>query len=396
MRNNSGKIKIGHVITRMIIGGAQENTLFTVQGLAENEKYDVDLITGPETGPEGDLTYQIGERVKYRVLPIHFLRRNINPFYDMTAFICLYRLFCREKYDIVHTHSSKAGIIGRFAANLAGVPVIVHTIHGLPFHAFQSRMVHEIYRRAEKSAAKVTDKIITVADAMTDQAVQAGVAGPEKFMTIHSGMVLEPFLRRDYDLPLLRGKFGLMPEDIVIGKVARLFHLKGHEYLIDAAKDIVKFFPKVKFLLIGDGILKNDLEKRIQEAGLSNHFVFAGLIAPEKVPEAIAVMDIVVHTSLREGLAKVIPQALALGKPVVSFNLDGASEVIENGKNGFLIPARDTASLSKAVIQLLQNPELMKKMGSEGLKKVDPFFRKEYMVSRLDVLYEKIRKEKNL
>lgn len=384
------KNKICHVITRMIIGGAQENTLFTVEGLAQKPGYEVTLVSGPQTGPEGDLKSKIQDRPSFHLVLEPSLRRNIHPFFDGLALWRLYRFFKREQFDIVHTHSSKAGILGRVAAWAANVPLIIHTIHGLPFHAFQNRFVNRIYERLERFCASLTRKIITVAEAMSEQAVRAGVADAQKFVCIRSGMDLTLFLRRDYDRSRIRQKWGLSGSDIVIGKVARLFHLKGHEYLIQAAPKIVKEFPKVKFLLIGDGLLKESLQEKIRDMKLENHFVFGGLVQPQEIPETIAVMDIVVHVSLREGLAKVLPQALASGKPVISFDLDGAREVVRDGVNGFLVSPCDSLGLSEALLKLLRDPALCEKMSAQGPRVVDPYFRKEYMVDKIDELYRSL------
>ena len=386
------KIKVCHVITRMIIGGAQENTLFTVEGLADKEAYEVTLVSGPESGPEGDLKEKIEDSSKFRFVIEPYLRRNINPFFDVFTLIRFYRLFKKEKFDIVHTHSSKAGILARMAAAWAHVPVIIHTIHGLPFHAFQNHFTNLFYQKLERFCAQFTTKIITVADAMTAQAVEAHVAPESHFTCIRSGMDLSLFLRQDDDRQKVRQKWGLKENDLVIGKIARLFHLKGHEYLIRAAAKIVKEFPQVKFLLIGDGILRETLENKIKDLKLQDHFIFAGLIQPEEIPEAIAVMDIVVHVSLREGLAKVLPQALASGKPVVAFDLDGTREVIRDGINGFLVPACDALALEDSLIKLLKDSYLRETMSRQGPKGVDPYFRKEYMVNRIDELYQKLLK----
>jgi glycosyltransferase involved in cell wall biosynthesis len=372
----------------MIIGGAQENTLLTVEGLAQKEHYQVTLVLGNETGPEGDLSYKMHGQVPYRVIRVSVLRRNIHPVLDLIAFFKLYRFFRKEKFKIVHTHSSKAGILGRFAAKFAGVPVVIHTIHGLPFHPFQNRFVNLFYRGLERVAAAQADKIVTVAHAMTQQALQAGIADSEKFVTIRSGMDLDPFLKTNYDTEKIRKKFGLSSQDVVIGKIARLFHLKGHEYLIEAASSIVREFPDTKFLLVGDGVLKEGLQQRVHHLGLSKNFIFTGLVRPEEIPELISIMDIVVHVSLREGLAKVLPQAMASGKPVISFDLDGAGEVIQNGVNGFLVSSRDTAGLTEAIVKLLKDPMLAQRMGREGRKAVDPYFRYEYMVGEIDHLYQ--------
>ncbi len=386
------KIKVCHVITRMIIGGAQENTLFTVEGLADKEAYEVTLVSGPESGPEGDLKEKIEDSGKFRFVIEPYLRRSIHPFFDFFTLFRLRRFFKKEKFDIVHTHSSKAGVLGRMAAVWAHVPFVIHTIHGLAFHPFQNRFTNVFYQKMERFCAQFTTKIITVADAMTAQAVEVHVAPESQFVCIRSGMDLSLFLRRDYDRQKIRQKWGLKENDFVIGKIARLFHLKGHEYLIRAASKIVKECPHVKFLLIGDGILKESLQNKIKALNLQNYFIFAGLIQPEEIPESIAAMDAVVHVSLREGLAKVLPQALASGKPVVAFDLDGTREVIRDGINGFLVPACDTLALGDSLMKLLKDPHLCETMSMQGPRGVDPYFRKEYMVDRIDELYQKLLK----
>lgn len=383
--------KVCHIITRMIIGGAQENTLFTVEGLAQ-KGYDVTLVSGSQTGPEGDLTYLIEEGAPYRFVVEPFLWRNIHPVFDVMAFVKLVYFFRKERFDIVHTHSSKAGILARWAAFTAQVPIIVHTIHGLPFHRYQNKWVNLIYRCCERISARATTKIITVADAMAREALKAHVASAVKFTTIYSGMDLVPFLRRDHDWVQIRKKYGLTGEDLVIGKVARLFHLKGHSYLLQAAVKVVQEFPRVKFLLVGDGILRNSFQTEIRKRGIEKNFIFTGLLRPKAIPEIISAMDIVVHVSLREGLAKVLAQAAASGKPVISFDLDGAKEVIENNVNGFLVPPCDEGALTEALLKLLRNPELCKTMGARGPQKVDPYFRKEYMVDRIDEFYQELLK----
>ncbi len=190
------QIKILHIITRLILGGAQENTLLTVEGLGKRKGYELTLATGPSLGPEGSLVGE-AERKGIKLIRVPGMRREINPWRDFLTFVELYRLIKRGNYDIVHTHSSKAGILGRLAARLAGTKVIVHTIHGLPFHEYQSRGVNYFYILWERFAALFTDKIITVAEAMTSKALEAKLAPEEKFITIYSGMELDKFLESE-------------------------------------------------------------------------------------------------------------------------------------------------------------------------------------------------------
>jgi glycosyltransferase involved in cell wall biosynthesis len=316
------------------------------------------------------------------------MARSINPLADTSALLAIRRIIKKGRYHVVHTHSSKAGVLGRLAAKLAGTPLIVHTIHGLAFHEYQPWLVNRVWRTAEKICAPVTDYFITVCDVMAEKALAAGIGKPEKYRTIYSGMELDWFLNAKFDSRKIREEFGI-PEGVpVVGKVARLFPLKGHDQLMDAAPEIVKRVPDVRFFLIGDGILLEHLQQRAREYGILDNFIFAGLIDRARIPEMISAMDIVVHTSLREGLARVLPQALAMGKPCVSFDIDGAREVVINDYTGYLVEAFDSVNLADRISRLLQDGDLRTKLGSNGRIHVDPKFRTETMVSDISDVYK--------
>jgi glycosyltransferase involved in cell wall biosynthesis len=348
----------------------------------------VALITGPAIGPEGSLVERArAKQLDVRVIPE--LRREIHPWRDWQSYRQIVRILAEIKPQIVHTHSSKAGILGRAASSRLGIPV-VHTIHGSPFHPFQNRLVHESYRRAETWAARRCDLLISVCDAMTDQYVIAGVAPRDKFVTVYSGMEVEPFLHPARPPATVRSELGFRPEHIVVGKVARLFELKGHEYVIAAARTVVAQNENVRFLFVGDGLLRNELERQIARAGLAGRFVFTGLVPPERVPELIAAVDIVVHASLREGLARVLPQALIAAKPVISYDIDGAREVVLPGETGFLLPPRAIAELAGAIVQLAGDAGLRDRFGQTGRASFTDQFRHETMTKKLREIYERV------
>jgi len=342
------KIKVFHVITRMIIGGAQENTLYTVEGLHRSGDFSVTLVTGPAVGREGDLLDRAADGgIDVRVLPL--MRRALNPVKDIAVFFQLLRMFLRERPHIVHTHSSKAGILGRLAARLAGVKVVIHTIHGLPFHPYQNAALNSLYVFLEKICTRISDKIIVVADAMRDQCLARGIGSPGKYVRIFSGMEVDRFLAAGKHRRALRENLGFADSDFVVAKVARLFPLKGHRDVIEAASRLRASCPSLRFLFIGDGILRESLRARIRDSGLEDRFTFAGLVPPSEVPAYLGAADAVVHASYREGLARVIPQALLAGKPVLSYDCDGAPEVIRDGVNGRLVPVGDVEALAEAV-----------------------------------------------
>ncbi len=370
----------------MIVGGAQENTLLTVIGLDAMPEYEVTLLSGIDKGREGELLSQARETTQLIVLPE--MGRSINPFSDVVAFWKLYKVIRAGRYHIVHTHSSKAGVLGRLAAWLAGTPLIVHTLHSLVFHDYQPWIVNRTWRIIKKICAKVTDYYISVSEVIVEKAIAAGIAKPEKFRTIYSGMELDWFLSAKFDTEKVKKEFGIPSDVPVVGKIARLFPLKGHDQLMDAAPEIVKRIPNVRFFLIGDGILLEHLQERARESGILENFVFAGLIDRQRIPEMISAMDVVVHTSLREGLARVLPQSLAMGKPCVSFDIDGAREVVINDRTGYLVEAFDSAGLANGVARLLEDEQLRKQFGENGRRHVDPNFRAEKMVADISEVYQ--------
>ncbi|CAN5486262.1 glycosyltransferase family 4 protein [soil metagenome] len=379
-------VRVLHIITRMIVGGAQENTLLSVVGLDAMPEYYVDFISGIDKGKEGELLSQARETTNLIVLPE--MGRSINPISDLAALWKLYRLIKDGRYHIVHTHSSKAGVLGRMAAWFAGTPLIVHTLHSLVFHDYQPWVVNRAWWLAKKICAPMTDYYISVSEIIVKKAIAAGIAEPERFRTIYSGMELDWFLNAKFDADALKREFGIPLDVPVVGKIARLFPLKGHDELMDAAPEIVKRVPNVRFFLIGDGILLEHLQKRASEYGILESFVFAGLIDRTRIPEMISAMDVVVHTSLREGLARVLPQSLAMGKPCVSFDIDGAPEVVIDDYTGYLVKAFDSVGLADRTARLLEDPELRKKLGENGRRHVDPNFRTEKMVADISEVYQ--------
>jgi glycosyltransferase involved in cell wall biosynthesis len=317
----------------------------------------------------------------------------VHPVKDLVALQKLTRQFRRHRPDIVHTHSGKAGVIGRLAAARAGVPVIVHTIHGPSFGAFQGSIANVVFTAAERAASRVTSHFITVADAMTSQYLGAGIGRRDQFTTIRSGFDLEPFLLAPND-PAMRSRFGFKPHDIVVGKIARLFALKGHDDLLNVAPGLIRKEPRLKFLLIGDGPWRERLETRARDAGIANHVRFAGLVPPLEVPRCIGIMDFLVHLSLREGLARALPQALAAAKPVVAYDVDGAREICLDARTGYLIRAGDRDKLEDAILKLAADPALRARLGAAGQTMVRNQFPTQRMVDAIYDLYVQLLKGK--
>ncbi len=386
------RMNVVHIITRLIIGGAQENTLLTVEDQHRDYGDRVALISGPGLGPEGSLEGR-ARAGGFDFFLVPSLRREIHPWRDWVSYRAIVRLLRQIQPDLVHTHSSKAGILGRVAAGRLGIPA-VHTIHGASFHFGQGRLTQALFRAAEKFAARYCDRFISVCDAMTDRYVAAGIAPRERFVTVYSGMDVEPFLRPSRSPEQVRRELGFGPEHVVIGKVARLFHLKGHEFVLRAAPTVVRAVPNVRFLFVGDGILRPQLERQLAEAGLSEYFVFVGLAPPERVPELIHAMDVVVHTSLWEGLARVLPQALIAAKPVVSYDVDGAREVVLPGQTGFLLPPQSVDELAQALIRLATDGALRRRLGEEGRRRFTEQFRHQNMTAQIRHVYQQVLQQR--
>jgi glycosyltransferase involved in cell wall biosynthesis len=388
-------VRILHVITRLIVGGAQENTLLTAIGQHNTPGCRVTLLAGIDDGPEGNLhsrAYAAG--VDLRLMKE--LVRPIAPTTDAVALAKLVRFIRSGRYDIVHTHSSKAGILGRIAARVAGVPIVIHTLHSLVFGEHATRRQNALYIALKRLCAPLTDRFISVCDATKNGAIAKGIGSPRKHVTIFSGFDIEPFLRVRDQLTVgeAKRKVGLLPEHLVVGKVARLFPQKGHDHFLAAAHKVAQSEPRARFLLVGDGILRSELERQAAELGLKDRMVFAGLVAPADVPAFVQAMDVVVHTSVREGLARVIPQASAVGKAVVGFALDGTPEAIQDGVSGLLARPYDADHVAACVLDLLGDPRRRERMGEVGRAFAAANFPVEVMVTRINRVYDEVLAER--
>jgi glycosyltransferase involved in cell wall biosynthesis len=381
-------MRIVHIITRLIIGGAQENTLLTVDRLHHYHGDDVTLIAGPADGPEGDLFDHARQRgLKVTLMPE--LVRPVRLASDLGAYWRLRRAFRQLQPEVVHTHSAKAGIIGRAAAWHERVPVVVHTVHGPSFGPFETRMRNCLYLVAERWAARRCHAMVSVCNAMTDQYLNAGVGRPEQYQTVYSGMDVEAFLHPPRSREEVRHELGLTGTEVAFGTVARLFENKGHDDILTVAPRVLAANPDVRFVFIGDGIYRQRLIAEAKRLGLEHAFHFVGLVPPSRIPELLAALDVIVHPSLREGLARVLPQALLVGRPVISYDIDGAREVVLP-ETGILLGVRDLGALSAAILRLAADPILRQSFGQEGRRRFAHQFRYETMTNQLRTLYERL------
>lgn len=380
------KIKVINPITRLIVGGAQETVIETCSTMNQ-ERFAPQIIAGPQTGPEGELITEVQKHgIPLTIIPE--IVREVNPIKDLIATWKLVNIFKREQPHIVHTHSSKTGIIGRWAARFARVPVIVHTVHGWAHHPYQNALTRGIYIFLERITAPFTDRLIAVSTLNVEKGLKDRIGTRDKYTVIHSCINIELFSRSAADSALLKKSLGLNSSSPVVGTVSRLSRQKNPLDFVKMAVLVKRQIPEAKFLFVGDGPLREDTEALISEYGLGNDVVLAGL--RRDVPDLLRCMDIFTLTSLWEGLPRVIPQAMVAGLPVVAHNIDGNAEIIQDGRNGFLIPPGDVASMAERVVQLLTDQKLKKNISQKGRETALQEFSLHEMVNKIAALYEEL------
>jgi glycosyltransferase involved in cell wall biosynthesis len=381
-------MRVTHIITRLVVGGAQENTIATVLGLRQKPGVTVQLISGPTVGPEGSLEPVVAA-IPGLLTIVPTLVRPVHPLKDWLALNHLTRLLREQKPDVVHTHSGKAGILGRIAAARAGVPVIIHHIHGPSFGPFQGALDNTVFTAVERYAARFTTHFICSAAAMTQLYLAAGIGRPENYTRVFSGFKLEPFLQAANDLSL-RDQLHIPRDAFVIGKIARFFPLKGHDDLLKAFAKILPECPNAHLLLVGDGILRPQIERDVRERGWTDKITFTGLVPPEEVARYVGLMDCLAHLSTREALSRALPQALAAGKPVVAYDFDGANEICRDGTTGFLVKIGHENAAAERLLLLARDPQLRAQFGAAGQQCVRENFAVTDMVEKIYALYEKL------
>lgn len=385
-RSTLPPVRMLHVITRLIRGGADENTLYTVRGL-DKTRYHVDIAVGAgsELGAFGPL-----DDVGVVVLPE--LVRDPDPWKDLLALIKLARLMRRERYQIVHTHTAKAGFLGRIAAAMVGSPIVVHTVHGVTFHEQIPRVQRWFYLALERIAARFTHQFVAVGQDVRDIYLRSGVGVPQAYETIYSGMPLDEFLDAgamdEGERRTVRASLGLEPQHQVVAMAARLEARKGHVYLFQAVQQILSRHPELRVLILGDGALRPQLEWQAKSLGLSDVVRFLG--HRTDLARVIAACDVSVLTSLWEGLPRVLVQSAAAGRPILTFDVEGAWEVVRDGRNGFIVPSKDVAAFAARLEQLLDDRAAARALGLAGRDQVSEQWTIETMLDRLDRMYQRL------
>lgn len=380
-------VKVIHIHTLPIISGSGINTLITMQGLKRNG-YDVEFACAPG----GAL---IGEVVKSNIpfMPIRHFVQKINILSDIMALFELILLMRKKRYTIIHTHNSKAGFLGRLAAKITGAPIIIHTIHGFAFHEYEKPPRRILFIILERIAARFADRLITVSTPLKRWGLRLKIGKKQQYCVIPDGIEIERFQVK-IDLEKKRQELGINPNDLVVGMVAKLWDGKGHITLLDAVPLIIKVVSSVKFLFVGEGYLRKDLERIVLAKGLKDYIIFTGFRTD--IPEVTSIFDVAVLASFFEGLGRVCLEAMVLSKPVVATRVGGIPEVVKNDINGFLVPPGNCIALSDAIIKLLKDENLRRQMGHQGRKMIDERFSADMMVKQIQIVYEGLLKEKGL
>jgi glycosyltransferase involved in cell wall biosynthesis len=373
------KTKVVHIITKLELGGAQQNTLFTVAHLNRSE-YEPVLIAGTE----GLLVEDSKKLEDVKVYLIPELVREINPLKDVIALIKIMNILKRLKADvqkkkmkgdlfsiIVHTHSSKAGILGRWAARLAGVKLIIHSIHGFSFHDYQPSLVRAFYIIMERVTAFITDRFIAVSKANIEKGINSKIFTGEEVVLIRSGIDIEEFQNVNCSKIKKRREMGVDEKKPLVAMIGCFKFQKDPLDFVKVARIVSDKMSEVNFIMVGDGILRPDIEELIEKLNMKNKIFLLGW--RRDIQEIMSIIDVLVLTSLWEGLPRIFPQAMASGIPVVATEVDGAPEAIKDGKNGFLLPPKDVIGIAEKIVYLIKHPEKASEMGAEGRKLVEEF-----------------------
>lgn len=361
------KAKVFHVITHLDLGGAQKITLMTLERLPR-EQYELGLVASRE----GELV-EWADRIPNLTLAwIPTLVREVRPLKDLRALIAMWRLFRRERPVLVHTHCPKAGILGRWAARFAGVPIIYHTAHGFGFNDFQRPIVRNAYVWIERLTSKITTGHVFVSYENAAKAERLGLADPGQWILSRSGVDLDEYLK-DTPRRTKLAEWGIAPDKVVIGMIASYKPEKSPTDFVDIAARILEAGENVHFVMAGDGELRPLVEERIRHHGIEKHFTLLGWQPVEDMPAIYKSLDILVLTSLWEGLPRVFPEGMACGLPIVATSVGGAREAIADGENGFLFQPRDVEGMTAAVLKLVRDPELRRTMAECGKRRVVEF-----------------------
>ncbi|HXV27549.1 MAG TPA: glycosyltransferase, partial [bacterium] len=374
-------------------GGAQENTLATVRGLKE-KGYEVTLVTGPTWGIEGEIISKALEE-GFDVMILPGLVRELDFLRDGVVLSKLKKWMKRSHFVIVHTHTSKAGFLGRLAANRCKVPIVIHTSHGHVFHSYFSPLKERLFLRIEQKAADWCDRLIALTEVERNEHLKLRVGRPEKWAVIPSGINEKKFFEISLnDQESLKRRFNIPLKVPVVGFIGRLASIKGPRYLIESIPLVCQILPEAHFVFVGDGDERKLLEQKVREMGISPQVTFTG--HHETANEFLNLFDVLVVPSLNEGMGRVIAEAGLLKKPVVGTRVGGILDLIEDRITGLLVNPRNPAGISGAVLELLKDYPLSRRLGEALYERILEGFTENHMVDKIHAVYQEMIKEKKL
>lgn len=386
----SEQIRVLRVIARMNVGGPSHHVTLVSQGL-NALGYDHTLVAGVCEGREADVS-AMAEDAAVRLVRVPTLSRRVHPVRDLRAFATLVDLARRYRPVIVHTHTAKAGVLGRLAARVAGAPIIVHTFHGHVFEGYFSPLMSRVVIEAEQRLAILADRIVAASAAVADDIVGHGIAPASKVRVIPPGLDLRALLTAEGDAPQQRAAWGAATGAPVVALVARLAPVKQAEIFVRLAERLAPRFPTARFILVGDGDCRPALEAQARASSAAASIVFAGF--QSDLPRVYRAADVVVLCSLNEGLPVALIEAHAAARAVVAFGVGGVSEVVRDGVSGIVVQAQREDALAAGVESLLTDPARRVRYGVAGREWVRTAFSSERLVRDMDALYRELLAER--
>lgn len=374
------RVKVLHLITYFpVFHGAQENTCLTVN---HHDKTRYDAWLG--TQPDGSLLASVNADVQIALIP--HLQRSVQPLKDFLAFWEIYQLCRRERFTIMHTHISKAGVLGRLAARLAGVPIIVHTVHTISFQASESKLANRLYLWLERLCAPITSRFLVVSQLNAEKHLEAKIGRPEQYRLVYSGVDVERLRALRYGPEAVRANFGIPAGHRIVAWIGRLAYQKDPQNFVRAAAEVCRVLPDVACLMVGDGPLRAEVEALIERLGMRGRIIITGF--RDDVAEILASASVLGHSSRFEGMGRVISEAMLLGVPVAGTAVDGVVEAIESGvRGGLLVPAEQAEQLAGALCQLLEDRTLAERLTAEGTTWARERFDARDMVRLIESIY---------
>jgi glycosyltransferase involved in cell wall biosynthesis len=371
-RHRQPPARVLHVITHLDHGGAQANTLLSVAGL-DRDRYRVDLAAGP-----GTLQHRAAAAAD-RLVVLPYFSRSLLHLGDLRVAVALWRLVAG--YDVVHTHGSKAGVLGRVIARLRGVPAVVHTIHGFPVHDGMGRLERSLLLALERAAARCADRIVCVCEANLAEALDLGIARRQQLRVVVSGVPSEQV--RSGSGERVRSELGIPAEAPVVGTITRLMEQKAPLDFVAAARRVVTAAPGAHVVLVGDGPLRSQVVAAAADVPRLHLLGFRA-----DVPDLLAAMDVVAFSSLWEGLGRALTEAVLVGKPVVATAVNGVPDLVADGETGWLTRPGQPDELADRILDLLARPDRGAAMGAAGASRVAGRYDVADMVGGLDAIYQ--------